>query len=141
MTTVLLVNHSRDFADLVAGWLTGRGHRVLQCPGPGRIRCPVLDGQPCIAADQADVLVYDAWSSGGLLADHDLIFGLRSIHPDRPMILTAPGLEPNWGPMPGEEGIFPLTGLRNADQLEAAISAVLGTSPAPAPGPGVARTA
>lgn len=125
MATVLLVNHNRDFADLIASWLSGRGHQVLQCPGPGRVSCPILEGRACYGAELADVLVYDAWSSGGLLADRELIFGLRRLHPDRALILTAPGLEPDWGPLPGDDEVFPLTGLRNASQLEAAVQMAL----------------
>jgi hypothetical protein len=125
MATVLLVNHSRDLADAAASWLTARGHKVLQCPGPGKVRCPILDGRTCYGAEQADVLVYDAWSSGGLAGDKELIFGLRQLHPDRPLVLTAPGLEPDWGPLPGEEDIFVVPGLRSARQLTTAVESAL----------------
>jgi hypothetical protein len=123
MVTVLLVNHNRDLADQAASWLSGRGHQVLQCPGPGWVKCPILQGKPCQGAELADVLVYDAWSSGGPLADRELIAGLRRLHPDRPLVLTSPGLEPDLGLLPGEAEIFPVSGLRSARQLAAVVDA------------------
>jgi hypothetical protein len=51
--------------------------------------------------------------------------GLRRLHPDRPLVLTSPGLEPNWGPLPGEAEIFPVSGMRSARQLAAAVEAAL----------------
>jgi hypothetical protein len=125
MANVLVVNHNRDLADAAAGWLSARGHQVRQCPGPGRVKCPILEGRPCPEAELADVLVYDAWSSGGVLADLDLISGLRRLYPDRPLVMTSPGMEPNLGPLPGEAEIFPVSGMRSAGQLAAAVQAAI----------------
>ena len=122
---VLVVNHNRDLADAAASWLSARGHQVLQCPGPGRVKCPILEGRPCHGAELADVLVYDAWSSGGGLADTELILGLRRLHPDRPLVVTSPGMEPDLGPLPGEAEIFPVSGMRSAGQLAAAVEAAI----------------
>jgi hypothetical protein len=125
MATVLLVNHNRDLADAAAGWLSARGHQVMQCPGPGVMNCPILQGQPCRGADLADVLVYDAWSSGGTLADTELIFGLRRLHPDRPLVLTSPGMELDMGPLEGDAEIYPVSGMRSPSQLAEAVEAAL----------------
>lgn len=132
MATVLLVNHNRDLADAAAGWLSARGHQVMQCPGPGVRNCPILQGQPCRGADLADVLVYDAWSSGNMLADTELIAGLRRLHPDRPLVLTSPGMEPNMGPLEGEAEIYPVSGMRSPSQLAEAVEAALAGRRTPA---------
>ena len=45
-------------------------------------------------AEEADVLVYDAWATGEPEGAQRLIEGLRDLHPDIPVVLLASGIEP-----------------------------------------------
>lgn len=88
MTRVLMVYHDADIADIEADELRHAGYEVDRCAGPiGGAPCPVLHGDPCWQADEADVLVYDTWDSE--LKGEDLVAALRSIHPDTPLVLTS----------------------------------------------------
>jgi len=133
-TRVLLVHHDIDLADQEADALRRRGYEVQQCMGPIGARCPVLAGRRCEMADEADVLVYDAWVTGEPEGAERLIEGLREIHPDVPVVLTAPGIEPDWIDLAGEHRITPLvgppTGARLAEAIEEAVSLVADTPPA-----------
>ena len=64
MTRVLLVHHDIDLADNEADALRLRGYTVQQCLGPIGSSCPILSGRVCAMAEDADVLVYDAWVTG-----------------------------------------------------------------------------
>jgi len=127
-TRVLLVHHDIDLADQEADALRRRGYEVQQCMGPIGARCPVLAGRRCEMADEADVLVYDAWVTGEPEGAERLIHGLREIHPDVPVVLTASGIEPDWIDLAGEHRITPLvgppTGARLAEAIEEAVSLV-----------------
>jgi DNA-binding NtrC family response regulator len=127
-TRVLLVHHDIDLADQEADALRRRGYEVQQCMGPIGARCPVLAGYRCEMADAADVLVYDAWVTGEPEGAERLIEGLREIHPDVPVVLTASGIEPDWIDLAGEHRITPLvgppTGARLAEAIEQAVSLV-----------------
>jgi len=133
-TRVLLVHHDIDLADQEADALRRRGYEVQQCMGPIGARCPVLAGRRCEMADEADVLVYDAWVTGEPEGAERLIEGLREIHPDVPVVLTASGIEPDWIDLAGEHRITPLvgapTGARLAAAIEEAVSLVADTPPA-----------
>jgi hypothetical protein len=126
MTRVLLVHHDIDLADQETDSLRRRGYEVQQCLGPIGSRCPVLSGHTCAMAEAADVLVYDAFATGEPDGAQRLIEGLREIHPDVPVVLTATGIEPDWIELAGRHGITPLvgapTGARLADAIEQAIS-------------------
>jgi len=128
MTRVLLVHHDIDLADQETDALRRRGYEVQQCLGPIGARCPVLSGRRCDMADEADVLVYDAWVTGEPDGARRLIEGLREIHPDVPVVLTATGMEPDWIELAGQHRITPLvgvpTGARLADAIEEAITDV-----------------
>ena len=130
-TRVLLVHHDIDLADQEADALRRRGYEVQQCMGPIGARCPVLAGRRCEMADEADVLVYDAWVTGEPEGAERLIHGLREIHPDVPVVLTASGIEPDWIDLAGEHRITPLvgppTGARLAEAIEEAVSLVADT--------------
>ena len=76
-------------------------------PGPVGARCPVLSGRPCTLAEEADVLVYDAWATGEPEGAERLIEGLRELHPDVPVVLTATGIEPDWIELTGRHAVVP----------------------------------
>ena len=65
----------------------------------------VLSGRPCTLAEQADVLVYDAWATGEPEGAERLIEGLRELHPDVPVVLTATGIEPDWIELTGRHAV------------------------------------
>jgi hypothetical protein len=98
MTRVLVVHHDIDMADQEVDSLRRRGYEVTQCAGPigAWAGCPVLAGKECRLADEADVLVYDAWATGEPDGAQRLIEGLRDVHPDVPVVLIASGMEPDW---------------------------------------------
>ncbi|MEK6719440.1 MAG: hypothetical protein AABZ33_02075 [Chloroflexota bacterium] len=126
MTRVLLVHHDIDVADQEADALRRRGYAIQQCAGPAVMHCPILAGRACDLADQADVLVYDAFATGEPDGARRLIEGLRDIHPDVPVVLWASGIEPNWIEIAGLHRVTPLvgapTGARLADAIERALT-------------------
>jgi hypothetical protein len=106
---------------------------VTQCLGPVGARCPVLSGRTCTLAESADVLVYDAWATGEPDGAERLIAGLRELHPDVPIVLTASGMEPDWIETAGSHAITPLVGLPTGERLAAAIESALATKASAAP--------
>lgn len=95
MTRVLMVYHDVDVADIEADELRRAGYEVDRCAGPiGGEPCPVLRGEPCWQVEKADVLVYDTWDPTSRRGP-DLVADLRSLHPDKPLVLTSsdPALE------------------------------------------------
>ncbi len=126
MTRVLVVNHDIDLADEEVDSLRRRGYDVVECGGPIGAHCPILAGRPCGLADEADVLVYDAWSTGEPDGARRLIEGLRDIHPNVPVVLTASGMQPDWIETLGLHQVTPLvgmpTGARLAEAIEEAIA-------------------
>jgi hypothetical protein len=125
MTRVLVVNHDIDLGDQEVDSLRRRGYEVTQCLGPIGSSCPVLAGRPCSLADEADVLVYDAWASGEPDGAERLIAGLRDLHPGVPVVLTASGIEPSWIETTGLHSVTPLVGRPSGERLAAAIEAAL----------------
>ena len=125
MTRVLVVNHDIDLADQEVDSLRRRGFEVRECLGPIGAQCPVLSGRACSLAEWADVMVYDAWATGEPDGAQDLIEGLRDLHPDVPLVLSAPGIEPEWMEIVGPTGVTPLVGLPSGPRLVAAIEASL----------------
>jgi hypothetical protein len=125
MTRVLVVNHDIDLADEEVYSLRRRGYDVVECRGPIGARCPVLSGQPCSLADAADVMVYDAWATGEPDGARRLIDGLRVLHPNVPVVLSAPGIEPDWIELAGEYRITPLVGAPTGPRLAVAIEDAL----------------
>jgi DNA-binding NarL/FixJ family response regulator len=130
MTRVLVVNHDIDLADEEVDSLRRRGYEVVDCSGPVGAQCPVLSGEPCSLADGADVLVYDAFSTGEPDGAQQLIEGLRDIHPDIPVVLTAAGMEPDWMETIGAHRVTPLVGKPTGARLVEAIETALAGSPA-----------
>lgn len=88
MTRVLLVYQDIDVADVEADELRRQGYEVDRCAGPiGGEPCPVLRGEPCWQVEKADVLVYDVFDFGR--HGPHLIEDLRTMHPDKPLVLTS----------------------------------------------------
>ncbi|MEW5992185.1 MAG: hypothetical protein AB1736_12680 [Chloroflexota bacterium] len=121
MTRVLVVNHDIDLADEEVDSLRRRGYDVVECLGPIGAHCPILAGRPCTLAEEADVLVYDAWVTGEPDGARRLIEGLRDIHPNVPVVLTASGIEPDWIELIGAHRVTPLVGPPTGPRLAAAI--------------------
>ena len=125
MTRVLVVHHDIDMADQEVDALRLSGYSVEQCAGPSMRRCPVLRGEPCDAAQRADVLVYDVWSTGESDGGRQLIRNLRDLYPDVPVVLTAPGLELDWVEEEGPHRVTPLTGRPDRVHLQEAVEEAL----------------
>lgn len=125
MTRVLVVHHDIDLGDQEVDSLRRRGYEVTQCLGPIGAHCPILAGHTCALADAADVLVYDAWATGEPDGAERLIEGLRELHPDVPVVLTATGIEPDWIETIGAHAITPLVGRPTGERLAEAIEAAM----------------
>jgi hypothetical protein len=128
MTRVLVVNHDIDLADQEVDSLRRRGYDVRECLGPIGASCPILSHQTCELAAWADVLVYDAFATGEPEGAQALIEGLRKLHPDVPIVLSASGMEPEWIATTGSTRITPLVGLPSGERLANAIEASLVTA-------------
>ncbi|MGZ3631760.1 MAG: hypothetical protein ACXWQ6_04180 [Candidatus Limnocylindrales bacterium] len=129
---VLVVHHDIDIADQETDELRRAGFEVEQCWGPQYTSCPVMRGEACLAAERADDLVYDVWSTGDTDGGRSLVEGLRELYPDKPVVLTAPGMELDWVETEGPHRVVPLVGVPTAKRLVGAIEAATGGSP-PAP--------
>lgn len=127
MTRVLVVNHDIDLADAQADSLRRRGYEVRECLGPIGAHCPILSGRSCDLVAGVDVLVYDAWATGEPDGARELIEGLRDTHPDVPIVLTAPGIEPAWVELAGRHRITPVVGDPTGARLAEAIETTLAT--------------
>ena len=130
-----MVNHDIDLADEEVDSLRRHGYDVVECGGPIGAHCPILAGQPCTLADAADILVYDAWSTGEPDGARRLIEGLRELHPNVPVVLTASGIEPDWIDTIGSHRVTPLVGAPTGARLAAAVEEAL-TKAHAVPGPG-----
>jgi hypothetical protein len=126
MTRVLVVHHDLDLAGQEADALRRFGYEVVECGGPSRNKCPVLAGRPCDLAERADVLVYDVWASGDAEGAKTLVANIRDVHPDRPVVLTTPGLELSWEEPTGPHGVTSLVGQPTGARLHEAIQRALG---------------
>lgn len=120
MTRALVVHHDIDLADQEVDSLRRLGYEVVQCSGPTANTCPVLSGHSCLMAEEADVLVYDAWASGDMDGSAELIAGLRRIHPDTPVVLTVPGVGYAWENA-RDPGVVELGGQPTGVRLDGAI--------------------
>jgi hypothetical protein len=120
-----VVHHDVDLSDAQVDSLRRRGFQVTQCLGPIGASCPVLAGRSCDMAAEADVLVYDAWATGEPDGAQRLIDGLREVHPDVPVVLTASGIEPDWMELTGVHSVVPLVGQPTGERLAAAIEEAL----------------
>ncbi len=125
MTRVLVVHHDIDLADQEIDSLRRLGYDPIGCAGPGGSPCPVLRGEHCPEVDDADVLVYDVWSTTESGGGQDLIERLREMHPETPIVLTAPGMELDWVETEGAHKVVPLVGPPTAEKLDAAIKEAL----------------
>ncbi len=140
MTRVLVIHHDIDLADQEVDSLRRRGFDVRQCMGPIGASCPILSGLPCDLAEDADVLVYDAFVTGEPEGAQALIEGMRDIHPEVPIVLVASGMEPEWIETAGAHGVTPLVGNPTGERLAAAVEQALasraGAASPTEPGPG-----
>ncbi len=125
MTRVLVVHHDIDMADAETDTLRHAGYEVEQCWGPTYHSCPVMRGETCAAAERADVLLYDVWATGESDGGRGLIAGLRELHPDTPVVLTAPGMELDWVETEGLHRVVPLVGTPTSEKLISAIERAL----------------
>jgi hypothetical protein len=125
MTRVLVVHHDLDLAGQETDALRRLGYEAVECAGPMRNRCPVLEGQPCDLAERADVLVYDVWASGDADGARTLIENIRRIHPDTPLVLTSPGIELSWETNAGPSAVTTLTGQPTGARIHVAIQEAL----------------
>jgi len=121
MTRVLVVHHDIDLADQEADGLRRAGYEVTECIGPIGSACPILAGIPCSIAEDADVLLYDAFVTGEPDGARMLIEKIREIHPDIPVVLTATGMEPEWAELAGAHKVTPFVGQPTAANLAVAI--------------------
>jgi hypothetical protein len=104
MTRVLVVHHDLDVSDIEVDLLRRAGYEVDQCQGPvGGSPCPVLHGERCWQVEKADVLVYDAWLTGD--GAETLVDDLRDLHPDKPVVVTSPGMMASWAEAGGRHGV------------------------------------
>ena len=133
----LVVHHDIDMADQETASLRRRGLEVEQCWGPEYTSCPVMRGEPCPAAERADVLVYDVWSTGDSDGGRSLIDGLRELYPDKPVVLTASGIELEWVETEGPHRVVPLVGNPTGERLMEAIERAMGDQLAAPPAPPV----
>ncbi len=131
-TRVLVVHHDRDMGDQEADFLRLKGYSVEQCSGPASYSCPVMRGERCEAVERADVLVYDVWSTTESDGSRRLVENLRELHPNIPLILTAPGIELNWVETQGVHSVTPLVGTPTAQRLHGAITEALRSDVLPA---------
>ena len=130
----LVVHHDIDMADQETASLRRRGIEVEQCWGPEYTSCPVMRGEPCAAAERADVLVYDVLSTGESDGGRSLVDGLRELYPDKPVVLTASGIELDWVETEGPHRVVPLVGIPTGERLVEAIElATQGVTPTPTP--------
>jgi DNA-binding NtrC family response regulator len=125
MTRVLVVHHDIDLADQEVDSLRRLGYEPIGCSGPSGFSCPVLRGEHCPAVEGADVLVYDVWSTMETGSGRSLIESLREMHPEIPIVLTAPGMELDWVEVEGAHKVVPLVGIPTAEKLDAAIKEAL----------------
>ena len=132
MTRVLVIHHDIDLSDQEVDSLRRRGYDTRQCLGPIGSSCPILSGLPCDLAEEADVLVYDAFVTGEPDGAQGLIEGMREMHPDVPIVLVASGMEPAWMETAGQHGVTPLVGLPTGERLAEAVEAALAGRQGPA---------
>jgi hypothetical protein len=125
MTRVLVVHHDIDLSDQEVDSLRRRGYDARQCLGPIGASCPILSGLECSLAEDADVLVYDAFVTGEPEGAQALIEGMREMHPEVPIVLVASGMEPAWAETAGLHGVTPLVGRPTGERLAEAIEAAL----------------
>lgn len=125
MTRVLVVHHDREVADIEGDELRRAGYEVDQCAGPIGGSCPILRGERCWQVDLADVLLYDVWASGD--GASELINDLRDLHPDKPVVLTSPGIMLNWVEIEGRHRVTPVPWAATGGGLAEAVENALKT--------------
>ncbi len=131
MTRVLVVHHDIDLGDQEVESLRRMGYEPIGCAGPAGSPCPVLRGEHCPDVHEADVLVYDVWSTTESGSGRTLIEGLREMHPEIPIVLTAQGMELDWVETEGIHKVIPLVGVPTAERLDEAIKEALSEESAP----------
>lgn len=120
MTRALVVHHDIELADQEADSLRRLGYEIEQCSGPTANPCPVLNGDTCVLATSADVLIYDAFADGDTAGAGALINGLRALNPGIPIVITTPGIGYTWEPT-DDPGVVELQGQPTGARLHEAI--------------------
>ena len=132
MTRVLVVHHDIDLEDQQVDTLRRLGYDPVGCAGPSGTSCPIMRGEDCPDVAGADVLVYDVWSTTESGGSALLVKNLREMHPDIPLVLSAPGMELDWVETEGPHKVVPLVGVPTAERLDAAIKEALRGNEQPA---------
>ena len=70
-------------------------------------------------------MVYDVWASGDTESERELIEQLREVHPEIPIVLTAPGMEFDWVETKGDHGVVTLEGAMSAALLRGSVNQAL----------------
>jgi DNA-binding NtrC family response regulator len=122
---VLVVHHDAGLAEAEATSLRRLGYVVEQCAGPAKFACPVMRGERCLAVERAEVLVYDVWATTESDGGQRLVEELRELYPDKPVVLTAPGMLLAWVETEGAHKVTPLEGVPTSARLDAAIREAL----------------
>ena len=128
MTRVLVVHHDIDIEDQEVDTLRRLGYDTVSCAGPSGTSCPIMRGEECTDVAGADVLLYDVWSTTESGGGELLVRNLREMHPDIPLVLSAPGMELDWVETEGPHKVVPLVGPPTAEKLDAAIKEAIGQS-------------
>ena len=126
MTRVLVVHHDIDMEDQEIESLRRLGYEPIGCAGPSSTSCPIMRGEECLDVAGADVLIYDVWSTSESDGGKLLVKNLREMHPDIPLVLSAPGMELDWVETEGPHKVVPLVGVPTAERLDAAIKEAIG---------------
>jgi DNA-binding NtrC family response regulator len=113
-------------ADHEADALRRHGYTAVECSGPNYWSCPILAGRECPAIEDADVLVYDAFSASS--DSERLIEQIREIHPGVPLVVVDQGMPVNWIETEGEHGVTPLIGAPTGERLAQAVEDALAHS-------------
>jgi hypothetical protein len=125
MTRLLVVHSDPTVADARAATLRQVGYAVETCAGPGDLRCPVLDDQPCPLLDRADVLLYDA-HLGSPREMEFLVAHLRDTYVDLPLILVGADGPPDWIALDGQQRVWPVPAAASPEQVSDVIEEALG---------------
>jgi hypothetical protein len=122
VTRVLVVHHDSEIADQEVDSLRRVGYALQQCAGPPYGPCPVLDGRPCPAIAEADVLVLDAGTGCYAESGPNLIELLREHYPDLPIVLTSADADPYWLELADKHAIVLIEDAPTGPRLRAAVS-------------------
>ena len=125
MTRVLVVHHDIELADQEVDSLRRLGYEPVECSGPQDSACPVLRGEDCPDVADADVLVYDAFSTNDPASRQQLVDNLVRMYPSTPIVITTLGMELQLSATEVAGKVVALVGAPTAEKLDAAIKEAL----------------